>query len=570
ERIIFAQQNLAADPPFTKIDLVSCRNVLIYMEPELQSRIIDVFHYSLNPGGILLLGSSESIGDRTDLFRKLDSKRKFFQAKPKMSNEPPFRAGFVSWPLKPAKDPVPGLPKKPDFEAAVHSALLSAFAPPAIVVNVAGDILYIYGDTANYLTPAPGQPQLNIERMAREGLRFSLRSALMAAVRHKKQAIYRNIRVKTNGSGETIDLAVIPVSLADEEDVHFIVTFQRVPEERISTKEDRHKGERADKRRVLELENELIYTRESLQASAEKAQAANEELKSANEELQSSNEELHSTNEELETSREELQSVNEELTTVNSELRSKMEQLSQSESDIKNLLDSTEIATLFLDRDFHVKRFNPSATRVVSLIPSDVGRPIGDVTWKIDFPNLPENAREVMDRLIPFISEVRTRDDMWFSMRIVPYQSLENVIDGVVMTFVDITESKRIAGEREMFFENVVQTVREPLLILDENLKVVMANNSFLELFQVLRERTQGQMIWNLGGHEWNIPIRREMLSDVLKNGKIFENFKVDADFPSIGRRTLVLNARKMVSPGDGGRALILLAMETTAGSEKT
>ena len=317
---------------------------------------------------------------------------------------------------------------------------------------------------------------------------------------------------------------------------------------------------------MLELENELIYTRESLQALAEKAQAANEELKSANEELQSSNEELHSTNEELETSREELQSLNEELVTVNSELRSKMEQLSQSESDIKNLLDSTEIATIFLDRDFHVKRFNASATRVVSLIPSDVGRPIDDVTLKIDYPPLSEHARDVVDRLSRFETEVKTKDDAWFSMRIVPYQSLEKVIDGVVMTFVDITESKRLAGEREMFFENVVQTVREPLLVLDESFKVVMANNAFLELFQVRREDTQGHTIRNLGGHEWNIPILTKLLSDVLETGQVFEDFKVEADFPSIGLRTLLLNARKVMAIGDGGRPLILLAMENVKG----
>jgi two-component system CheB/CheR fusion protein len=246
-----------------------------------------------------------------------------------------------------------------------------------------------------------------------------------------------------------------------------------------------------------------------------------------------------------------------------------MELLSQSESDMKNLLDSTDIATLFLDRDFHVKRFNTSATRVVSLIPSDVGRPLGDVTWKIDYPFLPENAREVMDRLTPFMTEVKTRNDEWFSMRIVPYQSLENVIDGVVMTFVDITESKRVVGEREMVFENVVQTVREPLLALDGNFKVVMANNAFLELFQVRREETQGRTIWNLGGQEWNIPVLHELLSHVLKNDRVFQNFRVEADFPSIGRRTLVLNARKMTAPGDGNRSLILLAMEEIMGSEK-
>jgi len=229
---------------------------------------------------------------------------------------------------------------------------------------------------------------------------------------------------------------------------------------------------------------------------------------------------------------------------------------------MKNLLDSTEIATIFLDRNLHVKRFNASATRVVSLIPSDVGRPIDDVTLKIDYPHLSERARDVMDRLNHFESDVKTKDDAWFSMRIVPYKSLGNVIDGVVMTFVDTTDSKRAAAEREVFFENVVQTVREPLLVLDESFRVVMANNAFLELFQVRREDTQGSVIRSLGGHEWNIPVLIKLLSDVLETGQVFQDFKVEADFPSIGLRTLLLNARKVTATGDGGRPLILLAME--------
>ncbi len=568
EWIVFAVQDAAKDAPFTKLDLVSCRNVLIYMEPELQNRLITLFHYSLKTGGMLFLGSSEGVGARTDLFRMVDRKWKFFQAKPVMGKEALLDATFGSWPMDrvQAEEPVYRAAKRFDLEATVRDALLSAFASPAIVVNDKGDILYIYGDTAQYLTPAPGRPALNIGQMAREGLRFSMRSALMAAVGHKKKAVYRNVRVKTNGNTETIDLAIIPLSRAEDEDALFMFTFQTVPEEKTLSREGGRQGETVDKGRVLELEKELIYTRESLQAVAEDAQAATEELKSANEELQSSNEELQSTNEELETSREELQSVNEELTTVNSELRSKISQLSQSQSDMKNLLDSTDIATIFLDRDFHVTRFNTSATRVVSLIPSDVGRPIGDVTLKIDYPALSEKAREVIDRLSPFEAEVKAKDDGWFMMRIVPYRSLENVIDGVVMTFVDITKSKRAASEREKLFENIVQTVREPLLVLDGDLRVIMANKAFLELFRVGYGETQGRIIKNLGGHEWNIPVLKELLSEVLKTGKVFEDFRVEADFPSIGWRTMLLNARRIKTTGDENRSFILLAMEDITG----
>jgi two-component system CheB/CheR fusion protein len=572
EGIVFAVQDVAKDAPFTKVDLVSCRNVLIYMEPELQNKLITLFHYSLKVGGILFLGSSETVGARTDLFRMIDRKWKFFQAKPGTGNEALLHAAFTSWPPDQAQGERPAqvLARKVNIEERVHSALLAAFAPPAVIVNEKGDLVYIHGDTAKYLTPSPGRPSLNIGQMTREGLRFSMRSALMAAATHQKEAVYRNVRVKTNGGTEAIDLAVVPLSKAEEEEALFMFTFQEVPKASKAVKEGKGQGEKADASRMAELEKELVYTRESLQAAAEEAQAANEELKSANEELQSSNEELQSTNEELETSKEELQSVNEELTTVNAELRSKIDLLSQSESDMKNLLDSTEIATVFLDKDLRIKRFNASATNVVSLIPTDSGRPIGDVTLKIDFPDLPEKVREVIDRLRPYEAEVKAKGDGWFIMRVVPYRTLENMIDGVVMTFANITESKRMAAEREEFFSNVVQTVREPLLVLDGDLRVVMANKAFLDLYHLARAETEGRMMTSLGKDEWSSPALEGLLSQVLLAGKVLENFKVEAHVPRLGLRTMLLNARKMVAAADGGKPLVLLSMEDVTPGEKT
>jgi two-component system CheB/CheR fusion protein len=317
---------------------------------------------------------------------------------------------------------------------------------------------------------------------------------------------------------------------------------------------------------VAELEKELSSTRESLQATVEEAQAANEELRSANEEMQSTNEELQSTNEELETSKEELQSLNEELTTVNSELQSKIDLLSRSESDMKNLLDSTDIATIFLDGGLRIKRFTASATRVVSLIPTDVGRPIGDVTVKIAYGSIAENARDVLDRLRPYETEVQAKDHRWFLMRIVPYRTLDNMIDGVVITFTDITASKRAAGERATFTENIVQTVREPFLVLDHDLRVVMANNAFLDLFQVKREETEGRVVKDLGRHEWDISVLKDLLENVMETGKVFEDFMVEADFSSIGHRVIMLNARKIKAAGDESGPLILLALEDVTG----
>lgn len=567
ESIVFATQDLVKDAPFTRLDIVSCRNVLIYMEPELQSKVIGVFHYSLRTGGVLFLGSSESVGNRTDVFRMVEKKWKLFQSKPDAGTRAFISTTFPAWPPEhaPAAASIQAPVRKINIEDTVHLALLDTFAPPAVIVNEKGDIVFIYGNTAKYLTPSPGRPTLNIGQMTREGLRFSMRSALTAATSHRQKAVYRNVKVKTNGDTELVDLSVIPIARAEDEEALFMFTFQPVTQKEKLESADGKEID-IDKDRLSELEKELVYTRESLQAAAEEAQAANEELKSANEELQSSNEELQSTNEELETSKEELQSVNEELTTVNSELRSKIEQLSQSESDMKNLLDSTEIAMIFLDNDLRIKRFNTEASHIVNLIPSDVGRPIGDVTMKIEYPELAEKVRGVINTLRAFDTDVQAKDDSWYVMHIVPYRTIDNVIDGVVMTFTNITELKQIMQERQQFIEHTVEVVREPFLVLDNNLRVVMANRKFLEFFKVTHQETEGRTIKNLGRHEWDIPVLNDLLFNVIKSDKPVEDFRVEADFPTIGHRTLLVNARRIKPAGSMRDPLILVAMNDITG----
>jgi len=515
---------------------------------------------------VLLLGSSEAVGHLTGLFSTIDRKWKFFRAKSQAGH--PYNAS--SWPPEVAQAgrPTPQPPaKRVNLEETARSTLLSIFAPPAIIVNDKGDILYIHGNTERYLRPAPGRPALNIASMAREDLQYQMRSALLAAVNHRQDAVYRNVPVKTAGVAEEIDLAVKPLPREEGEEALFMFMFQEHQGPwRAGSRKGKGQPEKVYAGRVAELEKELSSMRESLQATVEEAQATNEELRSANEEMQSTNEELQSTNEELETSREELQSVNEELTTVNSELQSKIDQLSRTESDMKNLLDSTEIATIFLDGDLNIKRFTASATKVISLIPTDVGRPIGDVTVKIEYPAIAEHAQEVLDRLRPFEAEVRAKDHQWFLMRIVPYRTLDNVIDGVVITFTDITESKRATRERAEFAENIVQTVREPLLVLDSTFRVVVANKSFYALFSVKSEETEGRAVRDLGGGEWDIPVLNDLLVNVMKTGKVLEDFRVDADFQHLGPRTMLLNARKIEATVDGSGPLILLAIEDVTG----
>jgi two-component system CheB/CheR fusion protein len=317
-------------------------------------------------------------------------------------------------------------------------------------------------------------------------------------------------------------------------------------------------------RRVEELEHELAYAKESLQATIEAQQASNEELKSANEELQSSNEELQSTNEELETSKEELQSVNEELITVNAELQSKIEQLFGVQNDMKNLIDNISDGTIFLDNHLKIKRFTREAAKIYRLVATDVGRPLFDIKSNIPDENLIIEAKTVLDSLKPQEHDVCADGGLWYTVRIKPYRTLENLIDGVVLTFTDI--SKRIAAEAAeklalKLAESIVDTVRESLIVLDEKLKVISASRSFYRDFQTTTEDTVGRLIFNLGNKQWDTPKLHELLENILVHNQSFEGYEIEHDFPNIGCRRMLLNARRIVD-SSGGTKMILLAIE--------
>ena len=444
EMVALATQNIIMDPPFTKLDLLICRNLLIYLTPELQKKLLPLFHYSLNPGGILFLGSAETVGSASELFVPLEGKGRFYQRKESTVRAEPveFPATFLPPPSgRPALASAP--PAEAGLQTLVDDILLREFCPAAVLASEQGDILYIKGRTGQYLEPAAGQANWNLFAMAREGLRDELPGLCQRAVHQTppEAVTRRGLRVRTNGSYQTVDLTVQmlrePTALRGKLLVILKdVATPHAARRRSKTAKPNPEAEAA------RLEDEVEQLRETLQTTREEMQTSQEELKSANEELQSTNEELQSTNEELTTSKEEMQSLNEELQTVNSELQAKVEELSRANNDMKNLLNSTDIATLFLDEALHVWRFSTPAARLIKLIPSDVGRPITDIASDLLYSTLSDDVMEVLRTLVFIEKPVTTRDGRWFTARIMPYRTLDNRIDGVVMTFFDITALK--------------------------------------------------------------------------------------------------------------------------------
>ena len=448
EWMVFAVQNVISDAPFTKLDLVSCRNLLIYLDLELQNKLIPMFHYSLRPGGALFLGSSETVGTFGELFSPLDRKWKIFRRTEAPS---PYHAGvFTGFGIggagatRTAEEAVKA--KRIPFPEIARTVLLENFAPPSVIVGERGDILYVHGQTGKFLEPSQGQPSMNVFDMAREGLRIQIRAALHRAAAKNEDVVMRSLQVKSNVGFLPTDVTVRPIPMPDMEQRLFIVVFEEVDRAVKEPKKLNATSGRKQNARIAELEKELAYTRENLQASIEELQASNEELKSTNEEFQSTNEEFQSTNEELETSKEELQSVNEELITVNTELQSKIDLLTHSENDMKNILDSVNTGIIFLDTRLGIKRFNAEAARVINLIPTDVGRPLTHISSNLKYDRLAEDARQVIDTLAPREVPVETKDGRPYLLRITPYRTTANVISGVVMTFTEITA---VAGKTE-------------------------------------------------------------------------------------------------------------------------
>lgn len=442
--IVFAQQNIISDPPFTKLDLLCCRNLLIYLNSRLQQRLIPLFHYALNRGGVLVLGNADTPGNFSDLFAPLTTLGRIFRRQDSAARQPAFSyfptkttsSGHLLFNESKAVNLVGNI------QSLVEQQLLQHYSPAAVLINPDGDILYIHGRTGAYLEPAAGKANWNLHAMAREGLRHEL-SGLIKAARDSHEAVRRRGLIVTDAAGQALAVDLSADALRGVAGLQgmLLITFAGAalpPEKRPG---------RAPSPKVLELERQLAQARREMLAIREEMQNSSEELRSANEELHSTNEELQSTNEELTTSKEEMQSLNEELYTVNAELQSKVDDLSLVNSDMKNLLNSTDIATIFLDGGLRIRRFTTQASQIYKLIQSDLHRPLTDIANDLEYQDLEADAQEVLRTLVFSEKQVRTRDGRWFTVRVMPYRTLENVIDGVVVTFINISESKRLEAQ---------------------------------------------------------------------------------------------------------------------------
>jgi len=537
EMLVFAQHNIVKDPPFSKMDMISCRNLLIYMNSELQKKILPIFHYGLNKEGILLLGTSESIGDFTDLFSVYEAKNKIYKKKKESHTSRLWRDYEVPEQKDNATEsivkPINMIRKKINVSSLTEKLLLDAYAPPCVIIDKNNDAIYFSGSTGKYIEPPKGEASLNILEMAKKGLKSDLDNAIKKSRLIKSEVRVNDLSVKVNSHFQNFDLVVKPALSKGSELEALMIIFESTQKAKKIISEKYPKPNKAkEQNRISELEKELKITSEHLQLAVNELETSNEDLQTANEEYQSSNEELQSTNEELETSREELQSVNEELITVNTELSSKIDQLSQSNDDLNNLLSSIEVATIFLDRELKVKRYTPAATKIFNLIPSDVDRPVTHLSGNIIYKSLTEDVKEVLRTLAVRSVEIQSNDRIWYHMRILPYRTTENIIEGVLVTFVDITEQKQ-TEERLKKANEHLNLVLENLpavpftVIAGEEIKISFVGKSSEKVTGFAPEKfTSSSSFWFNRIHPDDKKKMRSAFTGVVKKGKLDLNFR--------------------------------------------
>jgi two-component system CheB/CheR fusion protein len=563
---IFAKQNVAEDPPFSKLDLISCRNLLIYLGLSLQKKVLPTFHYSLRPGGYLMLGTSETIGTFSNLFTLVDKRNKIY-----IRNETYSRPEIEFMPAANLEIAPRGVVAEGrrhgdvihfDLQKKAEEILLNQFCSPAVIVNGRMDVLHFLGKTGPYLEPQTGSASLNLLKMVRDELTVDLRTAITQCARTHSPVRKEGIRIKFNGHYQDVTIEVVPFKNSLPERF-FLILFRDVTMPPLEEGKGGRKRsvtsarQQQAEREAVRLRQELNQTKESLQTIIEEQEATNEELKSANEEIQSSNEELQSTNEELETAKEELQSTNEELTTLNEELQTRNADLSQANNDLNNLISSFNMPIVMLGNDLTIRRFTPLAQKIFNLIPSDIGRRISDINPNVALPDLNEIVTEVIDSLNVKEIEVQDREGHWYSLRIRPYRTAENKIDGAVIVLVDI-------GDVRQGLEDILEMVGEPMLLLTSDLKVSKANEAFCQKFAARKEQTEGKSFFKLGDGQWDVQALRGVLDSMMPGSNPVTDFRVTRDFPGIGKRELSLSARRLYQNSKGTYYVLMLCQDVT------
>jgi two-component system CheB/CheR fusion protein len=566
ELIVFAQHNLIKDAPFTRLDLLCCRNVLIYLTAELQKKIIPVFHYSLNANGILFLGPAESVGSFSDSFTSLDLKWKIFQRKEgasSVSNMLDFPFHIANQHNKTTKLQLPAKNSRNPLAETFHKILLENFSPTSLLLNERGDILYINGQTGRFMQISSGEAIFNIHRLAKEELKYALGNAIHQAWEQKEKVEVSEIKVKDNNLIYIVGFRVDYITEAPLQDL-LLVTFY---DHGVQKKKKGINGQPADPLRqgvVDELEKELIYTKQQLHSTIEQMETSLEELKSTNEELQSTNEELQSTNEEALTTKEEMQSLNEELMTINLQYQNKAEELTQLNNDMKNLLDNTEIGTIFLDNDLSILRFTPQVTKLFNVIPGDIGRPISHIVSNFDYPSLEESIKEVIEKLTGKEFEVSTKKDEWYNLRIMPYRTMDNFISGAVVTFTKITPVKAMEsklGSLMLYARAMANLLPTAAMVLDKDKMILVMNNKFLQQFNFKQEELTGHSFMEMVFNKW----KTSKLNMLFTAGGTKEVF-MQHNFPGVGNLDLLVTATPVGAESDA-QLLTLISFKQT-GSE--
>ena len=562
---LFSRHNVLVDPPFSRIDLLSCRNLLIYLEPVLQQRVLPTLHFALRPSGYLWLGGSETVGSHQNLFETQDSKHKIYT---KRSG-----SGVAHVPLQqsdaPPKSFTPATTRASDSAAELQRAadrfLLSKFTPPGVLVSADLEVVQYRGETAPYLTPAPGKASLSILKMLREGLLVPVRAAIQRAERGETPAREEGVRIESDGGHREVAVEVLRILANDSEQAGFLILFEdtaRVRHAQAAKLENapassEQQSAEQDRARLAE---QLAATHEYLQSVIEQQEAANEELQSANEEVQSANEELQSINEELETSKEEIQSSNEELAIMNDELNTRNAELNRINDDLGNLLGSVEMPIVILGRDLRVRRFTAAAEALLNLLPSDVGRPVGAIKLGLALDDLELLLAQVLRSGSAPDREVQDLRGRWYSLRLRPYKTVGSEIDGVILMLVDVNLLERA---RE-YAESIVTAVREPLLVLDREFRVRTANPAFYETFRWSPKDVEGRLLGDLGNRQWDSADLRRLLAGVMAQGGSFSDFVVRDDTAEHGERTMLLHARRLVQDLDLDPSILLAIEDVT------